>query len=741
MEAKKKVNPGEKRSRAYCAKACKSLIEAPDVISAAFKNAVRENKRYALGTQTTNYQDWFKNKFTSNPYQQYFKIEDLDFSPLGLSRLIYRSIYARLNKVTSYTTVELVDEKSKDEKMTNIYDAVTRMQLRQPIKEILGIDLLAENEPQDFEELEMYKEIGYKNSIEILLEKHIDIVNNSNNYRFEIEPIVNDNLIISGLCASHLFFDNDGSIIEEPIFIDDLKIVGGTKRNFSDAIGFVITKKFNVYDFIEMVKDSIYGDDEIKKMSPENMEHLCKAETDSILSYKDSQDNIEVKLCYWATWDNFANKIAIDDDGNVFMRQHKGQADSKARVHRWYMGYYLQQCDKVYNYGAMPNMTRRKQNGKFKEAYCPVTVIRGVERELDHTISVIRTIKKFEDMATIAWQKLQNEVARIKPTRVDIDIDSAERTVEKLKVVMPEIKISDVMHALNMGLGLSTSIDIDGKPVKVQPFRTEPYPNISVKSFFEMINLCMDLCFYFSGVPRVDAGVEQNPRISNLQTQLSLSGADKAILDLFENKDELVRLSAEKKMNMVIRLYQSMDKLPNPYAPMFDDYEVDMLADIDFLLSREYNVKIEKGFSDQELAEIKNDIIMLNNRYRETGGQEGISIEEKLQIDMWLKENPKQAIYKIQMLKKKKMREQEALAQKRMQDNQMVQAQSTMMAQQGEAQLMQMKQQMDIMKHEFNKELAALKSQLDTEKEIKIKAFDKGLKGSIDQPEQPVWQE
>ena len=83
----------------------------------------------------------------------------------------------------------------------------------------------------------------------------------------------------------------------------------------------------------------------------------------------------------------------------------------------------------------------------------------------------------------------------------------------------------------------------------------------------------MDFMFYFSGVPKIDTGVEQNPRISNLQTlnyrylvQIS------PLVELLEIKDEFIRLSSEKKMAMVVRLYQSSDKIPNPYALMFDDY-------------------------------------------------------------------------------------------------------------------------------------------------------------------------
>lgn len=728
IKPESKLTPNEKGSRKNCLLACQRLMELPDSIPHQFKVAIRQNKRYSLATQdTTKYEANFKNKSSINPYEKYFKVEDIDFSPLGLTRLIYRSIYARLNKVNSFTSIELVDEKSKDEKMTAIYELVAKLQLREPIKEILGYDLVKEGEPQDYSELEMYKEIGYKNSIELLLEKHISIINNNNNFTFEIEPIINDSLIISGLCASHLYFDADGSVIEEPIFIDEIKIVGGTKRNYSDATGYVINKKFNIIDFVEMVKNSITIESGNRVLSEDELQNEINKEIDQLRGCADSSGNIDVQLCYWSSWDNHNSKIAFDENENLFIRPHKGNADTKARVHKWYMAYYVKKAEKVYNYGAMPNMIRKKQFGRFREAYSPVTVIRGIERDLTATLSVMHVIRKFEDMATIMWQKLQNEVSRIKPTRVDIDIKSAAATAEMLKSVYPDINVTHIMHALNTGLGLTVSSDIDDNPTSREPFRTSPHPTVSVKSFFEMINMCMDLCFYFSGTPRVDAGVEQNPRISNMQTQMSLSGADKAILDLFENKDELIRLSAEKKMNMVVRLYQSIDKIPNPYAPMFDDYEVDMLADIDFLLSREYNVRIEKGFSDQELAEIKQDILMLNNRYRETGGQQGVSIEEKLQIDMWLKENPKLAIYKIQMLKNKKAKQQEELATKRMQENQAVQMQSAEQAQVGQAQLMQMKAQIEQMVQENKKELLAIKNELEAEKEIKIKAFEKGL--------------
>ena len=41
----------------------------------------------------------------------------------------------------------------------------------------------------------------------------------------------------------------------------------------------------------------------------------------------------------------------------------------------------------------------------------------------------------------------------MKPTRTDIDIKSLAETAELLKVVMPDIQVTDLMNALNIGTG------------------------------------------------------------------------------------------------------------------------------------------------------------------------------------------------------------------------------------------------------------------------------------------------
>lgn len=718
----KRYSTTAKNDKPYNLEVCQLLMSKPCTIGDDAKRNALENEKYVKGLQGDGkYKPFFQSNFSKKNNSQYFKADDLDLSPLGLLKLIYRSIYARLNKVEYFSNLELVDEKSTNENKRYLIELETLLELQEPMKEVLGgVDILSqrlknqsklqEYTPKTIEELRFYQDIGYKNGIELLLERHIEIINNGNNYAFEVQPMINHNLIISGLCGSHLFLDNNNKVCEEPIHINDIKVIGGTRRNYEDASAYVINKKFTVDSFFEIIKDSLSTTSVDEGGELVQSGNILNDHYEKLRGAADNNGIIDVKLCYWSTADDYSMKVAFNEE-KMILRNHNGSAHLKNKVQRWYSAYYVHTIEEVYNYGPMKNMSRKKVNGKFTNAFSPVTLIRGLNSDLSAS-SPIQPLKKIEDIATILWGKFQNEIARMKPTRTDIDLKAMAETTAILKVVMPDIEVTDVMNALNLGLGLTGSSTIDGKQSNSNTFRTVTYPVEILNSYLQVINMIMDMCFQFAGVPRVDVGVEQNERYSNFVTKMGLQGADKAILELFELKDELIRSNAEKKANMVVRLYQSMDKIKNPYANLFDDYEAKMLADVDFAISREFTVKIEKGFSDEDIAEIKQTIAQLNQRFMQTQGNDGIDFADNLTILEILKDNPKRAKYKIQILLKRKREEAEKRALERQQMNQNMQMQSNQQAQQGEMQLLAMQQQQKKEAEQFAMEFAQMKSQL-----------------------------
>ena len=724
----KKYSVSAKTDEPYAKEVCKVLIAKPCSIGQIAKDNAGLNELYAQALQPFDkYQSFFTNKFSRNGTERYFTVDDLDFSPLGLCKKIFASMYSRLNKVDSYTNIELVDEKSKNEQKRYIIELETLLELQGPINEALGADIIGQKlksksklkdyTPKTIEELQFYQTIGYKNSIEVLLEKHIDIINNGNNFKFEINPLINKSLITAGVCCTHVYFGQDNKICEEPISIRDLKVIGGTKRNYSDANAFIIDQKFNVDSFYEMIKNELHTSTVSEGGDIAYHPNILDDTYSLLTGAADKTGVLNVKLCYWSTIDEHSMKVMFQDN-KVILRNHNGSSHVKNKIQKWYRAYYIPSIDQVYKYGPIENMSRKKENGKIGNAYSPVILIRGINKDLT-SASPIYNIKKFEDIATILWVKYQNEIARMKPTRTDIDIKSLAETAELLKVVMPDIQVTDLMNALNIGTGFVGTQTLDGKQSNPNTYRTVTYPVQMLNMYLQVINQMVDICFQFAGTPKVDIGIEQDERKSNYSTKAELFGADKAIMELFEQKDELIRASAETKANMVVRLYQSKDKIPNPYANMFDDYEADMLSDIDFAINREFTVQVEKGFTEEDIYEIKQNLAQQNQRFVQTGGKDGLDFSDNLIIQEILKDNPKIARYKIQVLVERRKKEAKEYALEQMKLNNQAQQVSNQQAQQGQAQLLAMEAQMNKMQQDFEMRFEAMKINLKQQAEAK----------------------
>jgi len=724
----KKYSVSAKTDEPYAKEVCKVLIAKPCSIGQIAKDNAGLNELYAQALQPFDkYQSFFTNKFSRNGTERYFTVDDLDFSPLGLCKKIFASMYSRLNKVDSYTNIELVDEKSKNEQKRYIIELETLLELQGPINEALGADIIGQKlksksklkdyTPKTIEELQFYQTIGYKNSIEVLLEKHIDIINNGNNFKFEINPLINKSLITAGVCCTHVYFGQDNKICEEPISIRDLKVIGGTKRNYSDANAFIIDQKFNVDSFYEMIKNELHTSTVSEGGDIAYHPNILDDTYTMLTNAADKSGILDVKLCYWSTVDEHSMKVMFQDN-KVILRNHNGSSHVKNKIQKWYRAYYIPSIDQVYKYGPIENMSRKKENGKIGNAYSPVILIRGINKDLT-SASPIYNIKKFEDIATILWVKYQNEIARMKPTRTDIDIKSLAETAELLKVVMPDIQVTDLMNALNIGTGFVGTQTLDGKQSNPNTYRTVTYPVQMLNMYLQVINQMVDICFQFAGTPKVDIGIEQDERKSNYSTKAELFGADKAIMELFEQKDELIRASAETKANMVVRLYQSKDKIPNPYANMFDDYEADMLSDIDFAINREFTVQVEKGFTEEDIYEIKQNLAQQNQRFVQTGGKDGLDFSDNLIIQEILKDNPKIARYKIQVLVERRKKEAKEYALEQMKLNNQAQQVSNQQAQQGQAQLLAMEAQMNKMQQDFEMRFEAMKINLKQQAEAK----------------------
>ena len=105
-------------------------------------------------------------------------------------------------------------------------------------------------------------------------------------------------------------------------------------------------------------------------------------------------------------------------------------------------------------------MPRFKAKNGNMLAYCPVTLINtSVVFESD-TTPIISQITKFEDMATIAYCKLQSEIASARASGYNINIAGLTDAISMLKDENFDLKHADLIKLkLKAGIGIPSHKD------------------------------------------------------------------------------------------------------------------------------------------------------------------------------------------------------------------------------------------------------------------------------------------
>jgi hypothetical protein len=587
---------------------------------------------------------------------------NINTSPIGIIRLIYKSIYARIDKITTEILIEGKDVETLKERENYIKNIRNRKKLAPIIEDITGIDPSYSVKDITEEDLEILEMMGVPTLYESLYERLLKTTDEYNEMREYIIPYINHSLICAGFCGTYLSYDTNGVVIEEPILPNEVRVIGGTKQDYSDADAFIITKKINYNELL-----SYY----IKN-------NITKEQAEILKSIVDKDGNVEVEIIYWSAVSFIPKKKIVKEGKVVGVRKHgeKYTSDYVVTIHNWYSCYYIKAINLVFNYGSVKNMPRVKAKNGGILAYCPVNLVNSSAIYESDTTPVISVIAKFEDMANIAYQKLQNEIAGARASGYNINLASLTDAVSMLRDENMSLKHADLIKLkLKTGIGITSHKDSFDNPTQQQAFIYEEGGlSKAYVEFMNVINMAIDWCYKFSGTPVVDTGVQQDYKISNYVTQGIQEGADKAIIDLIKAKDLYLIKSSEKKLNMIISIY-SLGNIGNPYRDVLNEFENMYLEDID-IGSRQLFIKIEKAFTEKEEMQI---IEMANaglQQYLQSGGQEGISQVEYILFKEIFKDNKKLANIKLAYLLNKKKKEKLAESSQMQQQNAMIQQQS-----------------------------------------------------------------
>ena len=339
------------------------------------------------------------------------------------------------------------------------------------IKDNLGADLFNTSDPGNLpeskEELDLYLQLNYKQSIEIAEEEAISTVLDYNRYE-EIKKRLAYDLTVLGISCVKTNFNLANGITVE--YVDPANLVYSYTEdpNFED-----------IYYVGEVKSVSL---EEVKKQFP----YLTDAELEEIQKYPgdsnytrnywaqdDNYNNVQVLYFEYKTYNNQVFKIKETDQGLLKALEKPGDFnppinDNFERVHRaievLYSGAKILGQEKMLKWELSENMTRPYSNQTKVEMNYVISAPRMYKGRIE---SLVSKCIGFADMIQITHLKIQQVLARMVPDGVFVDVDGlAEVDLGNGTNYNPQEALNMYFQTGSI-VGRSKTIDGDMNPGKV----------------------------------------------------------------------------------------------------------------------------------------------------------------------------------------------------------------------------------------------------------------------------------
>ena len=277
--------------------------------------------------------------------------------------------------------------------------------------------------PQDQEELDLYLQLNYKQSIEIAEEEVISNVLDYNRYN-EIKKQLAYDLVVLGISCVKTDFNLANGVTVD--YVDPANLVYSYTQdpNFED-----------IYYVGEVKSVSL---EEVKKQFP----YLTDAELEEIQKYPgdanytrnywgqdDNYNNVQVLYFEYKTYNNQVFKIKKTDQGLQKALEKEGdfnppENENFERVHRaievLYSGAKILGQEKMLKWQLAENMTRPySDQTKVKMNYA-ISAPRIYKGRIE---SIVSKCIGFADMIQLTHLKIQQVLARMVPDGVFVDVD------------------------------------------------------------------------------------------------------------------------------------------------------------------------------------------------------------------------------------------------------------------------------------------------------------------------------
>ena len=379
---------------------------------------------YARGEQSVQK---YKDELSVNGDLSYL---NLDWQPVAvLSKfvdIVVNGMTDKGYKIKSFAT-DPYALKARTDYAANVLRDMNARELIEEFKQTLGVDLYSTNDPsnlpQSRDELDLYIQLNYKQSIEIAEEEVIDNVLEFNRYE-EIKKRLAQDLTILGIaCVKTDFNLSEGVTVK---YVDPANLV------------YSYTEDPNFED--------IYYVGEVKGVSLQELKkqfsHLTNEELEEIQKYPgpqnytrqyngqdDNYDTIQVLYFEYKTYTNQVFKIKQTEQGlEKAIEKNDGfdppENDSFSKVSRsievLYSGAKILGHNKMLKWELAENMTRPYSDQTKVEMNYAISAPRMYKGRID---SLVSKCIGFADMIQITHLKIQQVLSKMVPDGIFVDVD------------------------------------------------------------------------------------------------------------------------------------------------------------------------------------------------------------------------------------------------------------------------------------------------------------------------------
>ena len=567
---------------------------------------------YARGEQSIQK---YKDEFSINGDLSYL---NLDWKPVPIIPkfvdIVVNGMQDRLFTVKAFaqdpTSVkERTDFVEKLERDMFAKDMIRNIQQKLQID---GAQVPEDETPSSQEELELYMQINYKQSIEIAHEQAIDNVFKRNSYHELKKRLDYDQTVLGISCAKHTFNNTDGIKLE---YVDPANLV----YSYTDDPNFQ-----DVYYFgeIKQIKSN-----ELKKQFPglsdEEFEE-CVKKSAKMNQYdythndsNDSYDSNTLTVMYfnWKTWEQSVFKVketssgakkAIKKDDTFNPPKDQRSRFQKIAQAREviYEGVLVLGANKLLKWEKAKNMVRPDSNLNTVMMNYIVSAPRFYKGKIESLVSRMVT---YADLIQLTHLKLQQVIQRMTPSGVFVDADG-----------LSEIDLGNgtnynPQEALNLYfqtgsiIGRSMNVDGDMNPGKV-PIQELPggggqQSQLLIQAYNYYLNMIRDV----TGLNEARDGSDPDPYALVGVQKLAAANSNTATRHILHSS---LYITSELAEAISIRIKDVLEYHPQRevFIKSLGRFTVGALREVENLHLHEFGIFLELDPDQEEKQLVENNL-------------------------------------------------------------------------------------------------------------------------------------